>query len=317
MRSLTNLVTGGAGFLGSHLIDRLMQKNERVICIDNYISGNKNNIMEWLNHENFREIKHDIVNPININTEIDKIWHLACPASPRVFGEKPIETIKANFLGTMNMLDLAKHLDAKILIASSSAIYGDPEVHPQIESYNGSVNTFGERSCYEEGKRIAETLCFNYKNLYKCDIKIARIFNTYGPRMSPSDGRVVSNFIVQALRNNEITIYGDGTQTRSFCYVDDLINGLMLLMESNFNSPINIGNTVEIKILELAELIKNKINKDLEFSYKLLPKNDPTKRNPSILIAKKELEWEPSISLEIGLNKTIEYFRNRVKLEKI
>ena len=317
MRSLTNLVTGGAGFLGSHLIDRLMQKNERVICIDNYISGNKNNIRKWLTHENFKLIKHDVVNPININIEIDKIWHLACPASPRVFSEKPIETINANFLGTMNMLDLAKHLDARILIASSSAIYGDPEVHPQIESYNGSVNTFGERSCYEEGKRIAETLCFNYKNLYKCDIKIARIFNTYGPRMSPSDGRVVSNFIVQALRNNEITIYGDGTQTRSFCYVDDLINGLMILMESNFNSPINIGNTEEITILELAKLIKNKINKDLEFSYKLLPKNDPIKRNPSLLIAKKELEWKPSISLEIGLNKTIEYFRNRVKLEKI
>ena len=315
MKQITNLVTGGAGFLGSHLIDRLMQKNERVICIDNYISGNKKNIIKWISHKNFKEIKHDIVNPISF--DVDKIWHLACPASPRKFIENPIETIKTNFLGTLNMLDLAKHLDAKILIASSSAIYGDPEIHPQIESYNGSVNTFGERSCYEEGKRFAETLCFNYLNSYRIDVRIARIFNTYGPRMGIADGRVVSNFIVQALKNKKITIYGDGTQTRSFCYVDDLINGLIKLMESTYNSPINLGNKSEIKVIELAELIKNKINKDLEFTYQSLPKNDPAKRNPSILLAKKELEWEASISLEIGLNKTIEYFRNQVKLEKI
>ena len=315
MRQITNLVTGGSGFLGSHLIDRLMQKKEKVICIDNYISGNKRNIRKWLFHENFREIKHDIIYPINL--DVDKIWHLACPASPHKFSENPLETIKANFIGTMNMLELAKSLNARILIASSSAIYGDPEIHPQIESYRGSVNTFGERSCYEEGKRIAETLCFNYKNLYKCDVKIARIFNTYGPRMSTSDGRVISNFIVQAIRNEAITIYGDGTQTRSFCYVDDLINGLLALMESNFNCPINLGNNSEIKIIDLANLLKNKINKDLNFSYQLLPENDPLRRNPSILLAKRELNWEPSICLDIGLNKTIEYFQNQVKLEKI
>ena len=315
MRQVINLVTGGSGFLGSHLVERLLQKNERVICIDNYISGSKRNIKKWFFHENFREIKHDIVNPINL--DVDKIWHLACPASPSKFSQNPLETIKTIFLGTMNMLDLAKYLDARILIASSSAIYGDPEIHPQIESYRGSVNTFGERSCYAEGKRISETLCFNYKNLYNCDVKIARIFNTYGPRMSTNDGRVVSNFIVQAIRNKKITIYGDGNQTRSFCYVDDLINGLISLMESNLNYPINLGNNSEIKIIELAELIKNKINRDLEFSYQLLPENDPSRRNPSISLAKKELNWEATTSLDIGLNKTIEYFENELKLEKI
>lgn len=305
---LTNLVTGGAGFLGSHLIDNLIKNGEKVVCVDNYISGNIRNIMKWKSHPNFTLIRHNIIKPLNL--DVAKIWHLACPASPSIFNKNPLETSKVNFLGTLNMLELARQVDAKILIASSSAIYGEPEVHPQIESYKGSVNCFGTRSCYEEGKRIAETLCYDYQRIYGCDIRIARIFNTYGPRMNPYDGRVVSNFIIQSLMNKELTIYGNGSQTRSLCFVDDLIKGLSALMKSNYSKPINLGNTEEFEIIDLANLIKNKINTDLKMSFKPLPHNDPLRRRPSIEKAKNELHWEPKISLNIGLDKTIQYFKN-------
>ncbi len=305
-----NLVTGGAGFLGSHLIDKLMINGEKVICIDNFISGKKKNINQWFNHNNFKLITHDITKPINI--EIDKIWHLACPASPIIFNKEPIETAKTNFLGTLNMLELAKSTNSKILVASSSAIYGDPEIHPQIESYNGRVNTFGRRSCYEEGKRIAETLCFDYQLIYGCDLRIARIFNTYGPRMNNNDGRVICNFIVQALKNRPITIFGNGSQTRSFCFVDDLIKGLMALMESDYNKPINLGNPSELKILDLANLIRSKINPKIKLTFHSLPENDPLKRKPSIELANRELGWHPEISLNKGLEKTIIYLKNEL-----
>ncbi len=307
---LRNLVTGGAGFLGSHLIDKLMINGEKVICIDNLISGNEKNINQWVDHPNFKLIKHDITKPINI--EIEKIWHLACPASPMTFRKEPIKTAKTCFLGTINMLELAKANKSKILVASSSAIYGDPLLHPQTESYNGHVNSFGRRSCYEEGKRIAETLCFNYQLIYGCDLRIARIFNTYGPRMNNNDGRVICNFIIQALSNRPITIFGDGRQTRSFCFVDDLIKGLMLLMESKYNKPINLGNPSEIEILELADLIKSKINPQLRLTYRSLPEDDPLQRKPSIELAKRVLGWTPEIPLKLGLEKTISYFKNKL-----
>ena len=307
---LRNLVTGGAGFLGSHLIDKLMGNGEEVICIDNFISGDKKNINHWQEHPNFKLIIHDITKPINI--EIDKIWHLACPASPMIFKKEPIETAKTSFLGTINMLELAKANKSKILVASSSAIYGDPTKHPQTESYNGHVNSFGRRSCYEEGKRIAETLCFDYQLMYGCDLRIARIFNTYGPRMHNNDGRVICNFIVQALDNRPITIFGNGKQTRSFCFVDDLIEGLMLLMESKYNKPINLGNPSEMKILELANLIKSMINPELQLTYHSLPEDDPLQRKPSIELANRELGWNPKIPLSIGLEKTINYFKNEL-----
>tara|TARA_A100001035_G_C27779684_1_gene501078 strand:+ start:1145 stop:2095 length:951 start_codon:yes stop_codon:yes gene_type:complete len=306
--NFTNLVTGGAGFLGSNLIDNLMKNGEKVICVDNYISGNIRNILQWKYHPNFKLIRHNIIKPLNL--DVAKIWHLACPASPVIFNKNPLEISKINYLGTLNMLELAKKVDAKILIASSSAIYGDPEIHPQTESYRGSVNSFGLRSCYEEGKRIAETLCYDFKRIYGCDIRIARIFNTYGPRMDPHDGRVVSNFITQSLMNKELTIYGDGSQTRSLCFVDDLIKGLSALMKSNCSQPINLGNIEELKIIDLANLIKNKINPDLKMSFKILPQNDPLRRRPSIEKAKNELHWEPKTSLNIGLDKTIQYFKN-------
>ena len=306
--NIKNIVTGGAGFLGSHLIDSLIIKGEKVICIDNFISGNKRNIQKWIQHPNFQLIIHDITKPISI--EVDKIWHLACPASPFIFNKDPIKTAKTNFLGTLNMLELAKKEKSKILIASSSAIYGDPKIHPQPESYNGSVNSFGVRSCYEEGKRIAETLSFDYIKFYGCDVKIARIFNTYGPRMLHNDGRVISNFIVQALKNHPITIYGDGQQTRSFCFVDDLIKGLILLMESKYSKPINLGNPLELKIIDLANLIRLRINPKTNLTFHPLPDNDPLRRKPIIELANKELGWEPIISLDKGLDKTIDYLKN-------
>ena len=256
-----NLITGGNGFLGSHLAKKLIKKGEEVISIDNFFTGTKKNTEELISHPNFELIRHDVTEPIKI--EVDKIWHLACPASPIHYQFNPIKTTKTSFMGTYNMLGLAKRVGAKFLLASTSEIYGDPEEHPQTESYKGSVNTIGIRSCYDEGKRISETLCADYQRIHGVDIRIMRIFNTYGPNMRPDDGRVISNFIVQALKNKKITIYGDGTQTRSFCYVDDLINGMILLMNSGYHSPINIGNPKEFSIIELANIIKSLTNSEL------------------------------------------------------
>ena len=303
-----NLVTGGAGFLGSHLIDKLMESGEDVICLDNYFTGRKSNIFKWINNPNFELIRHDVTNKINL--EVDNIWHLACPASPIHYQLNPIKTAKTSFLGTINMLGLAKRTGAKILLASTSEVYGDPEVHPQPEEYRGCVNSIGIRSCYDEGKRIAETLCADYQRIHGVDVRIMRIFNTYGPNMSSDDGRVISNFIVQALREEKITIYGDGNQTRSFCYVDDLINGMILLMESNYQEPINIGNPTEFSIKELAFLIKELINTNSEFEFIDLPQDDPKQRKPCIKLAKNILNWEPEIELREGLIKTIEWFKN-------
>ena len=307
-KTICNLVTGGAGFLGSHLIDKLMGNNEKVICLDNYFTGERSNIMGWVNHPNFEVIRHDVTEPIQL--EVDRIWHLACPASPIHYQFNPIKTSKTSFLGTYNMLGLAKRLGAQFLLASTSEIYGDPEVHPQSEDYNGSVNTTGIRSCYDEGKRIAETLCSDYKRIHNLDIKIMRIFNTYGPRMRPDDGRVISNFIVQALNGNDLTIYGDGSQTRSFCFVDDLIDGMIKLMNSDLNTPVNIGNPEEFTILELAIKIRKLINPDLKFIFKPLPKDDPLQRKPNIDKARKILSWEPNIQFEKGIDLTIDWFKN-------
>lgn len=307
---MRHLVTGGAGFLGSHLVDRLMQANEEVICLDNYFTGRKVNIQKWIGHPNFELIRHDVTEPIKL--EIDRIWHLACPASPIHYQFNPVKTAKTSFLGTYNMLGLARRTKARFLLASTSEIYGDPEVHPQPESYRGSVNTIGVRSCYDEGKRIAETLCMDYKRMHGTEIRISRIFNTYGPRMLPDDGRVVSNFIVQALRGEALTIYGDGKQTRSFCYVDDLIEGLIRLMNSDYTSPINIGNPNEFTMLELAELIRQKINPSLSIVHRDLPEDDPMQRQPIIKLAKEQLDWQPEIELDSGLNHTIGYFKERL-----
>ena len=302
-----NLVTGGAGFLGSHLIDKLMNANQEVICLDNYFTGNKSNIKKWLNHPNFELIRHDVTEPIQL--EIDQIWHLACPASPIHYQENPIKTAKTSFLGTYNMLGLARRVKAKFLLASTSEIYGDPKITPQQESYFGYVNPVGIRSCYDEGKRISETLCSDYKRIHNLEIRIIRIFNTYGPRMKPNDGRVVSNFICQALQNKPLTIYGKGTQTRSFCYVEDLIEGMNNLMQSKVTSPVNIGNPEELTILELAQKIRNKINPNLEIIFKPLPQDDPLRRQPDITKAKNKIGWQPNTSLDDGLDKTISWFK--------
>ena len=304
---MRNLVTGGAGFLGSHLIDRLMQNDQEVICLDNYFTGKKSNIRHWIGNKNFELIRHDVTNPIQL--EIDRIWHLACPASPIHYQSNPIKTAKTSFLGTYNMLGLARRVGARILLASTSEVYGDPEIHPQHEEYKGSVNPIGIRSCYDEGKRIAESLCFDYQRMHKTEIRVARIFNTYGPRMVPDDGRVVSNFIVQALSNNPITIYGDGSQTRSFCYVDDLIDGLISLMNSIECGPINIGNPNEFTIKELADIVINKLNSKSKLTHLPLPQDDPLQRKPFIEKAKTKLNWDPKINLESGLEKTIKYFK--------
>lgn len=308
---MRNLVTGGAGFVGSHLIDHLMHDGQEVLCLDNYFTGNKSNNLRWIGNPNFEIIRHDVTEPLMV--EVDRIWHLACPASPVHYQYNPIKTSKTSFLGTYNMLGLAKRTKARFLMASTSEVYGDPEVHPQTETYNGSVNTMGIRSCYDEGKRIAETLCFDYKRIHGLDIRIARIFNTYGPRMDPDDGRVVSNFIVQALKNKPLTIYGDGSQTRSFCYVDDLVKGLIALMSSNFEEPVNLGNPNEFTILELAKLIRKKLNQEISFVNLPLPQDDPKQRKPDITRAEKILNWSPSISIEYGLEKTIKYFQSIMK----
>tara|TARA_A100001388_G_C28695067_1_gene463252 strand:- start:98 stop:1036 length:939 start_codon:yes stop_codon:yes gene_type:complete len=310
MVSVRNIITGGCGFIGSHLTNKLLEKGEEVICIDNYFTGLKRNVSDHLKNPNFELIRHDITEPIKI--EADKIWHLACPASPFHYQFNPIKTTKTIFMGTYNMLGLAKRVGAKFLLASTSEVYGDPEENPQREIYNGSVNTTGIRSCYDEGKRISETLASDYKRIHGVDVRIMRIFNTYGPKMRWDDGRVVSNFIVQALNNEQITIYGDGSQTRSFCYIDDLINGMILLMESNFQKPINIGNPNEFSIKQLAHNIRDLINPNLEFVYKKLPEDDPKQRKPCIKLAKERLNWEPKINLNEGLNNTIEWFKNNL-----
>ena len=305
-----NLITGGAGFLGSHLAKRLLKKGEEVICLDNFFTGSKNNIKNLFQYEDFEFIRHDVTEPIKL--EVDKIWHLACPASPIHYQFNPIKTTKTSFMGTYNMLGLAKRVGAKLLLASTSEVYGDPKEHPQRESYKGSVNTIGIRSCYDEGKRIAETLCADYQRMHGVEVRIMRIFNTYGPNMRFDDGRVISNFIVQALKSEKITLYGDGSQTRSFCYVDDLINGMILLMESNYKNPINIGNPNEFSIKELANLVRALINPDLKFEYKKLPLDDPKQRKPSIDLAKNILNWEPKIELKDGLLKTIKWFKENL-----
>ena len=308
---MRNLITGGAGFLGSHLVDRLMQNDEEVICLDNYFTGRKSNISNWIGHPNFELIRHDVTEPIKL--EVDRIWHLACPASPIHYQFNPIKTAKTSFLGTYNMLGLARRVGARFLLASTSEVYGDPEVHPQPESYRGCVNTIGIRSCYDEGKRIAETLCFDYERMHGSEVRVMRIFNTYGPRMLPDDGRVVSNFIVQALQGKSLTLYGDGNQTRSFCYVDDLIEGMVRLMNGNTTGPINIGNPNAYTIRQLAELVRDRINPKLEMISKPLPQDDPLQRQPMIELAKQELGWEPKVSLEEGLRPTIEWFRETLK----
>jgi UDP-glucuronate decarboxylase len=304
------LVTGGAGFIGSHLIDRLMEQGHEVICLDNFYTGHKRNLLKWLDNPYFELIRHDITEPIRL--EVEQIYNLACPASPIHYQFNPVKTIKTNVLGTLYMLGLAKRTKARILLASTSEVYGDPDVHPQPEDYRGNVNCTGPRACYDEGKRVAETLAFEYYREHKVDIRVARIFNTYGPRMLENDGRVVSNFIVQALQGIPLTIYGDGSQTRSFCYVSDLVEGLMRLMNNDFIGPVNLGNQGEYTILELAQKIQGMINPDTELVYKPLPEDDPKQRQPDITRAKTYLGWEPTIPLDEGLQKTIPDFRARV-----
>ena len=304
------LVTGGAGFVGSHLIDRLMKADHEVICLDNFYTGTKKNIQQWMNHPNFELIRHDITEPIRL--EVDQIYHLACPASPVHYQYNPIKTTKVSFLGTMNMLGLAKRIKARFLLASTSEIYGDPLVHPQTEDYRGNVNTIGPRSCYDEGKRIAETLSFDYYRENEVDIRVARIFNTYGTRMLENDGRVVSNFIVQSLKGIPLTVYGDGSQTRSFCYVSDLVEGLIRLMNNDYIGPVNLGNPGEYTILELATKIQGMINPNAEIIFKPLPEDDPMQRQPDITRAKTYLGWSPTIPLDEGLKLTIADFRSRL-----
>ncbi len=304
------LITGGAGFLGSHLCDRLTEDGHDVLCLDNFFTGAKRNISHLIGKPNFELIRHDLVHPIFL--EVDEIYNLACPASPIHYQYNPVKTVKTNVMGAINMLGVAKRVKAKILQASTSEVYGNPTVHPQNEDYWGNVNTIGPRSCYDEGKRCAETLFFDYHRQNRVNIRVVRIFNTYGPRMHPNDGRVVSNFIVQALTNQDITVYGDGSQTRSFCYVDDLIEGLIRMMNGpdDFVGPVNLGNPTEFTILDLAEKTIRLTGSKSKIIFKPLPQDDPLQRRPDITLAKEMLQWEPSIDVEKGLNKTIEYFRS-------
>ncbi len=304
------LVTGGAGFLGSHLIDRLMTAGHEVICLDNFYTGNKRNILQWLDNPNFELIRHDITEPIRL--EVDQIYHLACPASPVHYQYNPVKTVKTNVMGTLNMLGLAKRVKARFFLASTSEVYGDPDVHPQSEEYRGNVNPIGLRACYDEGKRIAETLTFDYYRQNKVDVRVVRIFNTYGPRMLENDGRVVSNFIVQALQGKPLTVYGDGSQTRSFCYASDLIEGFIRLMNSDYVGPVNIGNPGEYTILQLAEAVRDMINPNAEINFEPLPSDDPRRRRPDITKAKTLLDWEPTVPLAEGLKLTVEDFRTRM-----
>lgn len=309
MHMTRNLITGGAGFLGSHLCDRLIARGEEVLCVDNFFTGNKSNVAHLMQLPNFELMRHDVTFPLYV--EVDRIFNLACPASPIHYQFDPVQTTKTSVHGAINMLGLAKRVKARILQASTSEVYGDPEVHPQPESYWGRVNPIGVRSCYDEGKRCAETLFFDYRRQHSLEIKVMRIFNTYGPRMHPNDGRVVSNFIVQALKGEDITIYGNGQQTRSFCYVDDLIEGMLRLMDSraDFTGPVNMGNPGEFTMLELAEKVVRLVGGRSKLAFHPLPSDDPRQRQPDITLAKQELGWEPKVSLEDGLKETVAYFR--------
>ena len=307
------LVTGGAGFIGSHLCKRLLKDGYDVICLDNYFTGSKDNIREFIGNNRFELIRHDVTN--EFYAEVDEIYNLACPASPPYYQYNPVKTIQTSVLGVLNMLKLANRCNGKILQASTSEVYGDPKVHPQKEEYWGNVNPIGIRSCYDEGKRCAETLMTDYHRQYAVRTKIVRIFNTYGPNMAQNDGRVVSNFIVQALNNKDITIYGDGTQTRSFCYVTDLIEGIIRMMDTSddFTGPVNLGNPSERSILDFAKLIIKLTNSNSKIIFKPLPSDDPTQRKPDISLAKEKLHWEPEVNIEMGLLKTIEYFDKKIK----
>lgn len=306
------LVTGGAGFIGSHLIDRLMEDGHEVLCLDNFYTGHKRNILRWLDSPYFELIRHDITEPIRL--EADRIYHLACPASPVHYQYNPVKTVKTNVIGTLNMLGLAKRVKARMLLASTSEVYGDPEIHPQPESYRGNVNPIGLRSCYDEGKRIAETLTFDYHRQNHVDARVVRIFNTYGTRMLENDGRVVSNFVVQALRGQPLTIYGDGSQTRSFCYVSDLVEGLIRMMENEEHvGPVNLGNPDEYTILELAKAVQAAVGSGVEIEFKPLPQDDPRRRQPDITKAKTWLGWEPTVPLQQGLQFTVDDFRQRIE----
>ncbi len=306
--SLRILVTGGAGFIGSHLCARLLNEGHDVLCLDNFYSGHKDNIAPLLAHPRFELIRHDVTVPILL--EVDQIYNFACPASPNAYMYNPVKTVKTSVMGAINMLGLAKRVKARILQASTSEVYGDPKVHPQVEHYWGNVNPIGVRSCYDEGKRVAETLMYDYRRQNNVDTKIIRIFNTYGPRMQENDGRVISNFVVQALRGTDITVYGDGSQTRSFCYVDDLVEGIVRMMNAdNFFGPVNLGNPCEFTILQLAELVIKQTASRSKIVYKALPQDDPMQRQPDITLARERLGWEPRIPLEEGLRRTIAYFQ--------
>jgi len=307
------LVTGGAGFLGSHLCERLLIEGHSVICVDNFYTGQKSNLSNLIDNNNFELIRHDITFPLYL--ELDEIYNLACPASPVHYQYDPVQTTKTSVHGAINMLGLSKRTGAKIFQASTSEVYGDPEIHPQVESYWGRVNPIGKRACYDEGKRCAETLFFDYHRQHRIKIKVARIFNTYGPRMQPDDGRVVSNFIVQALKDSDITIYGDGSQTRSFCYVDDLINGVLLFMDSedDFTGPVNMGNPIESSVRDLAEKIIQLTKSKSKIIYKQLPEDDPKKRQPDISLLMDKLSWKPKVNIDEGLTQTIKYFKKILK----
>nr|WP_108929309.1 UDP-glucuronic acid decarboxylase family protein [Leptospira johnsonii] len=305
------LVTGGAGFIGSHLCERLIQEGNEVICVDNFHTGRKKNVEKLLSNPRFELIRHDITEPIRL--EVDQIYNFACPASPIHYQANAIKTIKTNVLGTTNMLGLAKRVKARILQASTSEVYGNPIEHPQKETYWGNVNPIGIRSCYDEGKRVAETLCFDYHRNHKVDIRVIRIFNTYGPRMLPDDGRVVSNFVVQALAGKDITVYGDGSQTRSFCYVDDLVDGIIRMMNTqDFNGPVNLGNDGEFTVKELAELVLKETGSSSKIIYKTLPQDDPARRKPDLTLARQKLGYEPKVPLLEGIRKTVDYFKNHL-----
>jgi UDP-glucuronate decarboxylase len=309
------LITGGAGFIGSHLCERLLAEGNEVICVDNFFTGRKENILHLLDNDKFELIRHDITEPLLL--EVDQIYNFACPASPVHYQYNAIKTVKTNVMGTLNMLGLAKRVKARILQASTSEVYGNPLEHPQKETYWGNVNTVGIRSCYDEGKRISETLCFDYHRQHSTDICVIRIFNTYGPRMLENDGRVVSNFIVQALRNQDITIYGDGSQTRSFCYVDDLVNGIISAMNKHgFTGPVNLGNDSEFTVKQLAEKIVEMVGSNSKIIYKSLPQDDPTRRRPDLSYAKEQLNYQANIPLEKGLQKTIDYFSKKLETTK-